>query len=103
MSIYHQDNIKLQEAMTMGLTQFVQLWHISGLHVEYEDIPRDANVLKTAVIKSPTGHILLVIGWTSEEKPGAHVSDVAEVSNWEELRERFPHLFELEGSLDAFP
>ncbi len=103
MSSYCQDNIKLQKAMTMDLTQIVRVWDVSGLHVECEYIPHDANVLKTAVMKFSEGNILLMIEWTAEGDTATFMSTVAEVSQLEELRERFPHLFELEGTLYAFP
>lgn len=104
MPIYNQDNVKLQEAMTMGgLTQIVRIWFTSGLHVEYGDIPQGANALATGVMKSSNGKILIAVKWNGKEDTSICVSGVAEVSDLEELQERFPHLFELEGTFYAFP
>jgi len=99
---YHQDHIKLQEAMTMDLKYNFRVWDVSGLHVEDEDIPKDANVTTTFVMKSPNGLIKLGIFWTVESDKNTHSGIIAEVFQLEDLKEKFPHLFELEGSLCAF-
>jgi len=99
---YHHDHIKLQEAMTMELKQNFREWDISGLHVEDEDIPKDANVSTTFVMQFPNGLIKLGIFWKVENDMFPHSSIIAEVSKLEELQKKFPHLFELEGSLYAF-
>ena len=98
---YYQDNIKLEEAMTMDLTQSIRAWILQGLHVQDEDIPENANVQSTVVIKFPEGHLLLGIQWTVEGDKMIQISDLAEFSTLEELKDKFPNLFELEGSLCA--
>ena len=102
MSSYHQHNIKLQEAMTMDLKQLVRVWDLPGLHVEDEDIPKDANVSTTFVMKFPDERIQLGIFWTVKSDKATHSGVIAEVSKLEELQEKFPHLFEINGNLFAF-
>ena len=99
---HHQYNIKLEEAMTMDLTQSVRVWDLQGLHVQDEDIPENANVQTTFVMKFPEGHLRLGIQWTVEGDLMTHMGTVAEVSTLEELKDKFPKLFDLEGSLYAF-
>ena len=99
---YYQDNIKLEEAMTMDLTQRVRAWDLQGLHVQDENIPKNANVKTTFVMKFPEGHLMLGIYWTVEGDLMIHMDAVAEVSTLEELKDKFPNLFELEGNLCAF-
>lgn len=99
---YHKYNIHLEEAMTIPLTQSVRVWDISGLHIEAEDIPKNANVKKTFVMKLREGKIRLGVEWTVEGELGSSMPLIAEFSALEELKDKFPKLFELEGSLYAF-
>ena len=98
----YQYHIKLQKAMTMDISQSVRVWDVAGLHVTAEDIPENANVQKTFVMKSREGKIRLGIEWNVEGDLGVYMGIIAEVSALEELKEKFPKLFELEGSMYAF-
>lgn len=99
---YHQYNVKLHEAMTMYLSQSVRVWNVSGLHVKAEELPENATVSMTYVVKFPEGNIQLKILWTIKGNLMTYTSLVADVSALEELKDKFPKLFELEGTLYAF-
>ena len=101
---FRKETIALQEAMTMPLTQSVRVWHIPGLHIEDEDIPKNADVQTTFVMKTHRGHIEVGINYTVEVEGdvNSYTGIVAEVSALEELKDKFPKLFELNGSLYAF-
>ena len=98
----HERNIKLEEAMTRDLTQSVRVWYLQGLHVQDEAIPENANVQTTFVLKYPEGNFHLGIQWTVKGDFMTRSGAVAEVSRLDELKEKFPNLFDLEGSLYAF-
>lgn len=120
MSYYEQDNIKLHEAMTMELKQTVRVWSIPGIHVEVEKLPENATDIKTLASKISGGTFAVAVEWTVEKetKPdvgfskllvfsdqgtGEYMKVVARrISTLEELQNKFPQLFELEGSLFAF-
>ena len=120
MSIYWQNKVKLQEAMTMDLKQTIRVWLISGLHIDVEGIPENIISVQTIVIKSSENNNLAVaVQWTTKEDrnftvenigpfylplPEEHLSYtkvVARISTLEELNDKFPQLFEMEGSLFA--
>lgn len=98
----HRYHITLREAMTMNLSRRVRVWEVVGLHATAEDIPENAKVQKTFVMKSREGNIRLGIEWTVDGELGSCMNLIAEVSTLEELKDKFPKLFELEGSLYAF-
>ena len=98
----HQDHINLQEAMTMDISQSIRIWGVPGLHVQDEDIPANANVQKTFVMMLPDGYLELKVQWTVEGDKMTYIGTVAEFSTLEELKEQFPNLFELEGTLIAY-
>lgn len=94
-------NIKLEEAMTMDLTQRVRLWVLQGFPVQANDIPKKANVQATYVYQSSEGHISLMIKWTIEGDFSLYFGIVDEFITLEELKDKFPKLFEFEGNLYA--
>lgn len=103
-----KEHVRLEEAMTMDIEQPCRVWSVSGLHVEDEDIPKDANVKSTIVAKSFDGERWAVgvdFSTVSDDNtvPNYFIGTIAEFSSLEELRKTFPQLFELEGELFAFP
>ena len=102
MSSYNQNHIKLQDAMSMELKQSIRVWEVSGHHIDEEDIPENATTSKTFVTKFFSGNIILGIEWTIVGDKSTHFSRIAQVSTLEEIHDKFPHLFDLEGILYAF-
>ena len=104
---YQQNNLKLMEAMNMELEleQSVREWLVPGLHISSSDIPSDApsdaEAYITFVYKYPNS-ISYGAMWSSNDDVIRSISFPEEVSSFEELREKFPKLFELEGELLAF-
>lgn len=102
---YQQSNLKLMEAMNMELNQSVREWLVPGLHISFADIPSDApsdaEAYITFVYKYPNS-ISYGAMWSSNDDVIRSISFPEEVSSFEELREKFPKLFELEGELLAF-
>ena len=99
----YYDSISLQDAMTKELPQEIQvrIWHIPGLHVD-ANIPKNAKVQETIVRKSRTNKFILALGWIVEGDLGERIDTVTEFSSLEELKDKFPKLFELNGDLYAF-
>ena len=102
---YQQNNLKLMEAMNMELEQGVREWLVPGLHISSADIPSDApsdaEAYVTFVYKYPNS-ISYGAMWSSNDDVISSISFPEEVSSFEELMEKFPKLFELEGELLAF-
>ena len=102
---YQQSNLKLMEAMNMELNQSVREQLVPGLHVSFADISGDAPSEAAAYIifvyKYPNS-ISYGAMWSSNDDVIRSISFPEEVSSFEELREKFPKLFELEGELLAF-
>lgn len=94
-------NIKLEEAMTIELTQRVRLWILQGFHIQANGIPKNANVQATYVQQSSKCYICLAIKWTIDGDPSSHFSIVDKFNTLEELKDKFPKLFEFEGNLYA--
>lgn len=102
---YQQNNLKLMEAMNMELEQGVREWLVPGLHISSADIPSDApsdaEAYITFVYKYPNS-ISYGVMWSLNDDVVRYTSFPEEVSSFEELKEKFPELFELEGELLAF-
>lgn len=120
MSIYWQNKVKLQEAMTMDLKQTIRVWLIYGLHINVEGVPENIIYVQTMVIKSSeNNNFAVAVQWTTKEDRNSSVENagpfylplpeellsytkvVARISTLEELKDKFPQLFEMEGSLFA--
>lgn len=98
----HQDNIRLHEAMTQELKHRVRVWDIPGLQVEVQGLPENAIVSATAVMKSRTRDYQLLVNYNIAGDKGSYTREVTTFSTLEELQEKYPQLFELEGQLYAF-
>lgn len=96
------ENIPLQEAMSRDINKNVRVWELNGAHVKAEKIPKKAEVVKTFVMKHKGGKIRVGVEWIIPERLGSQMTQVAEFSTLEELKEQFPHLFELDGEMCAF-
>ena len=88
--------------MTMELTQSVRAWDIPGLQVEVEELPENATVSRTAVMKSSDRDYQLLISYTIEGDLKSYLGEIATFPTLEELKEKYPQLFKLEGYLYAF-
>ena len=100
MADYQQEHIKLQEAMTKAIKQKLRLWDIPGLHIEDEAVPKNVNISKTYVLKVFDLYYSLGVEIENEKGPAMH--NVGDFSSLEDLRRKFPHIFELDGNLIAF-
>ena len=98
-----QECIRLREAMNQGKEHLVSTWRVSGLHVEDEDIPTDADIHMTFVIKTPNKPYSVGVNFTEKGASSSSMGIVAEFSTLEEMEERMPNLFKLVGTLYAFP
>ena len=117
MSFYQQDNIKLQEALTMDVEQSLRIWYVTGLYAKVEDIPENATRIKTLVLKTSNGIFAVAVEWFAKKKVDSknvnkfflpydegwknYTKLVAKFSKIEELQNTFPQIFELEGYLYA--
>lgn len=102
MANYHKDNISLSEAMTMELNQLFRNWRTSGAQVPFDGLPDNATWTGTSVSKDPDGKVGLHIHFTVPDESPFCVATIASFSTLEELKEKFPNLFELTGYLFAF-
>lgn len=98
----HQENIRLRNAMTQELNQQVRAWDVPGLQVEVDELPKNATVSRTVVMKSPNRDYQLLISYTIEGDLKSYLGEIATFSTLEELQEKHPQLFELDGYLYAF-
>ena len=117
MSVYQRGNIKLQDALSMDIEQSTRIWFVLGLHINIDDIPKDATGIRTLVLKTSNSTIAVTVEWFAKKKFDVNLVDkfflpydeglkhymklVANVSKIEELQNTFPQLFELEGYLYA--
>ena len=102
---YGIERIRLQEAMTKELDMPdmpCRIWGVDGLKIEVEDLPKDAVVNKTFVFKAPDSNYLLNIMGHYEDGRGSFSREIDNFSTLEELKEKYPNLFEMEGALIAF-
>ena len=104
MAFYDKDNISLEQAMNMELTQLFRVWRTPGIHFSY-DLPEGARHIRTLITKSydrtMSVHISVHIHFAI---PGGSCFNVATVSSFtslKELKDTFPKLFELTGYLYA--
>lgn len=104
MSNFTKENVKLREAMTMNLEQEFRSWSVDGLQIDPKDyFPEDVNsenVSFTAIMKKPDGKFELQIYNKTTEPIGGYGKDF---SSLEEIEEKYPNLFELDGYFYAFP
>ena len=98
----HQENVRLREAMTQELKHQVRAWDVPGLQVEVEELPENATVSRTAVMKSTNRDYQLLVSYTIEGDLKSYMGEIATFSTLEELQEKHPQLFELDGYLFAF-
>ena len=99
---HHPSGIKLEEAMTMELSQSVRIWDVDGQYIKDDNIPQNTNVKMTFVMRFPDGRFHLGIQLTVEGNTMPQIVPIAEFSTLKELKNEFPKLFELNGSLYAF-
>ena len=100
MSSYEQDKINLKEAMTTALSKRIRVWNIPGLHVKVDNLPEKATVQKTFVMMTSNGNWLAGISCTIEGETGECIVIVLNCSSLQELLDKIPELFEVDGSLD---
>ena len=97
-------HIRLQEAMTAELSQgSLGVWETDGLHVIDDKLPKNANVINTFVMKSRNdSKIRIGIELTVEGEMHTYMRLIDEVSKVEELKDKFPELFKLNGIWHTF-
>ena len=103
MRCHHEGNIRLEEAMTKELDHPIRVWSVQGLHVEVEGLSENTKVQTTFVYKDPSTAFELEIAGSYEAEDDYFSGKCDDFSTLEELKERHPNLFEMEGTLFAFP
>ena len=101
MSSYEQDNLKLKEAMTMDISQRIRVWSIPGLRVKVDNLPENATVKKTLIMMTSNGNWMLGFTCTIEGETGEDLVFGPKCSSLQELLDKAPELFEVEGSMYA--
>lgn len=112
-----QNNLKLQEVLISGAMPRGRAWKCLGIHVKAEleaedvEIPENAIDCRTVVKSFDNGDIEVGAEWNNGKKPkfdvydegrGQYMQIVGIVSSPEELRHKFPQLFELDGGTYPF-
>lgn len=109
-----QDNIKLQEVLDEETMSQGWAWKCSGIHVEAEleaedvEVPENAIDCRTVVKSFDNGEIEVGAEWNDrgylrcEEGRAQHLQIVGIVYSMEELHDKFPQLFELDGGMYPF-
>lgn len=95
MSYYEHDNIDLKTAMTMNLSQSIRLWTIPGLHLKIDNLPKNATIMKTLVMLTPSDKWNVGLEWTVEGHTGYYFASIAEYSSLQELLDNLPEFAEL--------
>lgn len=96
-----KDDIRLKDAMTLPLNHQIRSWDVPGLQVDVDELQPNATVTRTVVMKDPDTNYQLGISWNiNGDKRCFGV--IAEFSTLEELQDKYPQLFELDGHLHAF-
>ena len=98
---FEQENIRLRDAMTIPLEQKIRSWSVRGLQVDIDELQPNATVTGTVVMKEPDTNYQLGIRWNINDDT-RRIGVIAEFSTLEELQEKHPQLFELDGRLYAF-
>jgi len=97
----HLENIRLHEAMKKANDCRIRAWEVYGLHIEVQDLPKNAKVQKTFVFKIFEELWQVGIEYTIKGNSVPDKVSVAEFSTLEELQKKYPQLFELDGDLYA--
>ena len=98
----NEENIKLLEAMTKPIGKRVRVWIVKGKYVEIEGITQEYTIEKTFVMKAENRDYQVGVEMTEEGDKGVCFRYGDEFSTLDELKEKFPQLFELEGELLSF-
>lgn len=98
---FEQENIRLSDAMTQPLKQNIRSWSVQGLQVDIDELQPNVTVTGTVVMKAPDTNYQLFIR-CNINGDDRRLGIIAEFSTLEELQEKHPHLFKLEGRLFAF-
>lgn len=96
-----ENNIRLYEAMTKAINCRIRVWEVYGLHIDVEGLPKNAKVRKTFVFKRFDDPWQVGIEYTVKGSPQPEKDATDECSTLEELKKKYPQLFELEGDLYA--
>lgn len=102
MSSYIEENICLEQAMTMDINYSYRNWETPGLHVPFENLPSNTTNINTTVSQSRKGILTVRINFTIGDEIYRYVDVVGMFSELEELKENFPNLFNVPGTLEAF-
>lgn len=97
---YRSEAIKLQDAFAQHIENHVTVWEIEGIHVNHK-FPDDATDAKTFVMKPFGDNFSLGIQTTVGLK--TIMEQIDEFSTLDELKEKYSHLFALNGKLFIFP
>ena len=96
MSTNNQNDIKLQDAMTMALAQGVRIWRVPGIRIKPENLPQNATIQNTFVMQSFNDNWYAGLEWVVEGHSGIYMTSILECSSLQELLDKVPELFELE-------
>lgn len=97
---YRNEAIKLQDAFAEPIENHISVWEIEGLHVNHE-FPDEATDIKTFVMKPFGDNFSLGVQATIGLE--TTMGQIDEFSTLDELKEKYSHLFALEGKFFFFP
>jgi len=97
------ENTRLRNAMSKGNDYVVSTWHIPGLHIQAQNLPCEAEIDMTFVIKCSNGPYQLGLIWEIDNGTTTYQRVFEEFSTLDEMQQKYPGLFELIGTLYAFP
>lgn len=98
---FEQENIRLRDAMTQQLKPKFRSWSVQGLQVDIDKLQPNVTVTGTLVMKEPDTNYQLFIR-CNINGDDRRLGKISEFSTLEELQEKHPQLFKLEGRLFAF-
>ena len=96
-----ENNIRLSEAMTKAIDCRIRAWEVYGLYIDVTGLPENTKVRKTFVLKLFEDPWQVGIEYNVKGNPKPNMDAIAEFSTLEELKKKYPQLFELEGDLYA--
>ena len=97
----NENNIRLYEAMTKAIDCRIRAWEVYGLYINVEWLPENAKVRKTFVFKRFDDPLQVGVEYTVKGKTQPEKDSREEFSTLEDLKKKYPQLFELEGDLYA--
>ena len=99
MSSYKHGKTEVIQAMTMDLSQSTRVWDIPDLHIKVDNLPEKATVQKTFVMMTLNGNWHAGLKWTVEGETGEYMKVLLSCSSLQELLDKMPEHFEVDGNV----